>query len=424
MDCFKCKKNVAERDVIKCTGCNMYMHYQCADLSETEFKKILPMNKIKWKCPPCKNKRLAGTLGGTVSPKFKDCATTSILNVDTDALTEYMDAKLDSLRQQWQEDLNSAIQKVSKTFAQDINRLEKRVASWEERIKELEQNFTASHSPDVTLMQENNELRADLENLRAKFDDLDQASRSCNVELQNIPDKKAENLIHLSIEVGKLIGVDIKASDIRSVHRVAPKSLLMKRQSEVVWEFLSDRASDVSDRKPNNNAKDNSVKASSSQVRQGGDIWVARGLSGGALGVWGLGETARLHAMRAKAKSPLHSRVWHCRVHTRHIRARVRLLPAELELGTGSLFFKIRDNISSWVLWWRQCHLRMGAPQTPKLIEEDECLPRVAALEATRQAQQERKLERRRGPSAPRRRGLENELEGERRRPRRKPRKK
>ncbi|CAG4959595.1 unnamed protein product [Parnassius apollo] len=223
MDCFKCKKNVAERDVIKCTGCNMYMHYQCADLSETEFKKILPMNKIKWKCPPCKNKRLAGTLGGTVSPKFKDCATTSILNVDTDALTEYMDAKLDSLRQQWQEDLNSAIQKVSKTFAQDINRLEKRVASWEERIKELEQNFTASHSPDVTLMQENNELRADLENLRAKFDDLDQASRSCNVELQNIPDKKAENLIHLSIEVGKLIGVDIKASDIRSVHRVAPK---------------------------------------------------------------------------------------------------------------------------------------------------------------------------------------------------------
>ncbi|CAG5056392.1 unnamed protein product [Parnassius apollo] len=80
--------------------------------------------------------------------------------------------------------------------------LGKRVDSWEERIKELEQNFTASHSPDVTLMQENNELRADLENLRAKFDDLDQASRSCNVELQNIPDKKAENLIHLSIEVG------------------------------------------------------------------------------------------------------------------------------------------------------------------------------------------------------------------------------
>ncbi|CAH2103425.1 unnamed protein product [Euphydryas editha] len=64
----------------------------------------------------------------------------------------------------------------------------------------------------------------------------------------------------------------------------------------------------------------------------------------------------------------------------------------------------------------------MGAPQTPKQIEEDDCVPRVAVVEEIRQ-QPERKLERRRAPSGPRRRGLENELEGERRRPRRKPRK-
>ncbi|XP_075991394.1 potassium voltage-gated channel protein Shaker isoform X3 [Anticarsia gemmatalis] len=65
----------------------------------------------------------------------------------------------------------------------------------------------------------------------------------------------------------------------------------------------------------------------------------------------------------------------------------------------------------------------MGAPQTPKPIEEDECVPRVAVVEAIREAQQDRKMERRRGASGPRRRGLESELEGERRRPRRKPRK-
>lgn len=65
----------------------------------------------------------------------------------------------------------------------------------------------------------------------------------------------------------------------------------------------------------------------------------------------------------------------------------------------------------------------MGAPQTPKPIEEDECVPRVSVVETIREAQQERKLERRRANPGPRRRGLENELEGERRRPRRKPRK-
>ncbi|XP_063393940.1 potassium voltage-gated channel protein Shaker isoform X2 [Cydia fagiglandana] len=101
----------------------------------------------------------------------------------------------------------------------------------------------------------------------------------------------------------------------------------------------------------------------------------------------------------------------------------VTVVSSELPIEHGSFVSKIRDNISSWVLWWRQRRLRMGAPQTPKQIEEDDCVPRVAIVEEVRE--QERKLEKqRRGASSgPRRRGLENELEGERRRPRRKPRK-
>ncbi|CAH2060718.1 unnamed protein product, partial [Iphiclides podalirius] len=134
-----------------------------------------------------------------------------------------MDAKLNSLRQQLQEDLHLAILKVSKTFKEDIDILEKRVVTWEEHIKDLEQGIAvASSGPDASLKHETSELRLELQKLSTKFDDLDQASRSCNIEVQNIPEKKTENLIHLSMEIGKLIGVDIKESDIRSVHRVAP----------------------------------------------------------------------------------------------------------------------------------------------------------------------------------------------------------
>ncbi|CAH2218087.1 jg9834, partial [Pararge aegeria aegeria] len=62
----------------------------------------------------------------------------------------------------------------------------------------------------------------------------------------------------------------------------------------------------------------------------------------------------------------------------------------------------------------------MGAPQTPKQIDDDDSEPHVAVVEETRQ-EHDRKLDRKRGQSCPRRRGLENELEGERRRLRRKP---
>lgn len=64
----------------------------------------------------------------------------------------------------------------------------------------------------------------------------------------------------------------------------------------------------------------------------------------------------------------------------------------------------------------------MGAPQTPKQLDEDDCVPHVGVGEELG-PQQERKLERRRAQGGPRRRALDHDLEGERRRPRRKPRK-
>lgn len=104
----------------------------------------------------------------------------------------------------------------------------------------------------------------------------------------------------------------------------------------------------------------------------------------------------------------------------------VKLPPASslLHEDEGTTYVKIRDNLSSWVLWWRR--LPMGAPQSPKPIEEEECVPRVpCSVEELREA---RKPEKKRvtaaAPPGPRRgRGLDNELEGERRRPRRKTRK-
>ncbi|CAH4038954.1 unnamed protein product [Pieris brassicae] len=61
----------------------------------------------------------------------------------------------------------------------------------------------------------------------------------------------------------------------------------------------------------------------------------------------------------------------------------------------------------------------MGAPQTLKPID-DEFAPCVEVVDETREAQ-EHKLDRRRQAGGLRRRGLDNDLESERRRPRRKP---
>ncbi|VVC87100.1 unnamed protein product [Leptidea sinapis] len=96
---------------------------------------------------------------------------------------------------------------------------------------------------NMNYRKENAILRTQLETLTPKFDDLDQASRSCNVEIQNIREKKGENLVHLSLAIGKLLCIYLKDSDIRSVHRIAPGSAT-DRPKNIVLQLTTRRKRD------------------------------------------------------------------------------------------------------------------------------------------------------------------------------------
>ncbi|XP_045489853.1 uncharacterized protein LOC123690474 [Pieris rapae] len=219
MDCRKCLKIAPDAESIKCTSCLAWLHFYCAELSESEFKKILPMNRIKWKCSACKSKKKT-TLSTTNSPALSSA---SPLNVDTEVLTKYMDSKFANLSQQWRDDLNSAILEVSRTFRNDIIALENRINTCEERVAQVESAaVTNSSSLPSNLIEENASLRHELETLSNRLDNFDQASRNCNVEIQNVPEIKGENLMQLSFTLSNILNVELKDSDIKTVHRVKP----------------------------------------------------------------------------------------------------------------------------------------------------------------------------------------------------------
>ncbi|XP_050664349.1 uncharacterized protein LOC126964996 [Leptidea sinapis] len=221
----------------------MSTHYYCVELTETDFKKILPMNKIKWKCPTCKGKKNTSS-PTSISPKG-GIISSSVLNVDTETLTRYIDTKLARFRQQLREDISSAVLEVSKALRDNINKLEQRMDSWDERLSQLERDhsFHSNEALGSDMKEENNALRTDLHLLTTKFDELDQASRSCNVEIQSIPERKGENLIQLSLEISKLLGVELNHSDIRNVHRVTP-GLPTTRPKNIILQLTTRRQRD------------------------------------------------------------------------------------------------------------------------------------------------------------------------------------
>ncbi|XP_045488751.1 uncharacterized protein LOC111001778 [Pieris rapae] len=317
MDCGKCLKHVSDAEMIKCTSCLTVLHFFCADLSESDFKRILPMNRKKWKCSACKSKKITPT--SSVSPKT---SLASSLNVDTDMLTKYMDGKLADLRQQWRDDLNAAIFEVTRKLRDDIVSLENRMSTWEGQLLQVEEQVTnttntlekiksecASQANNMLqeFKRDNESLRAENMTLTAKLAQFDQLSRAANIEIQCVPEHRGENLTKIIQQVGNVIECPVNEQDIHYCSRVAKLDSKSNRPRSILAKFSSPRLRDefiAASIKFNKANKDN--KLNSSHLGIGGiaksAVYVVEHLTP---------ENKVLHAAaRQKAKELKYSYVW------------------------------------------------------------------------------------------------------------------
>jgi regulator of replication initiation timing len=52
--CNVCRGGVPDEDGIICSKCSKLFDYKCAGIGESNFKNMLKMNKLKWRCQSCK----------------------------------------------------------------------------------------------------------------------------------------------------------------------------------------------------------------------------------------------------------------------------------------------------------------------------------------------------------------------------------
>lgn len=109
------------------------------------------------------------------------------------------------------------------TAAQQLD-LENRVKDFDSRFKYIEDFISKSPT------------------LEERMDNLDQSSRQYNIELSNVPEKRAENLLLLIEKIGKCINVNIPQKEVVSIHRVphmlseskTPKNIIVKLSSSIL----------------------------------------------------------------------------------------------------------------------------------------------------------------------------------------------
>lgn len=99
-----------------------------------------------------------------------------------------------------------------------------------------------------TLVQQHKEidlLRASKQDLSARLRQMDQLSRSSNIEIQCVPENKNENLVTIVQQIGRTIKCTVNESDIHYASRIAKKDSNSPRPRSILVKFSSPRIRDT-----------------------------------------------------------------------------------------------------------------------------------------------------------------------------------
>lgn len=213
MECFKCKSKIKPEDQLKCNGCSITLHYGCAGLDLTAFKKILPMNKSKWKCETCKRSKMGSPI--VINKGDEELGTmSSIINIDMESVMNLINIRFNSLKE--------SIDSLKLEVNDKLTQLTDTVSSFDQRISLIEARIDSVSDASTKLAAENESLGKTIENLKMELNARDQDLLINDLEITGIPETKEESVNHLVLLVATKLGVQIGEQDIVNASRVGP----------------------------------------------------------------------------------------------------------------------------------------------------------------------------------------------------------
>lgn len=197
--------NKSFRDGAQCGSCSKYLDFDCANTTETAYRKMNADRKAAFKCPSCKNP--------SSSPVVK------IPDQD-----DKLDAVLRELREMKQKlaglpALIEEVKLVRTELAVVQSSCDFTTAKLDEcfaRVSNLESSI-----PALTDMQQGyNSMCAEVSRLKDELSARDQWSRLNNIEIKGVPFRKQENLFDIVEKLAGVIDYRFPKTNINYISRV------------------------------------------------------------------------------------------------------------------------------------------------------------------------------------------------------------
>lgn len=175
--CLICNEEVVKGDKLKCSKCNKFLHFGCAGLRETIYRKMKIELKELWNCYKCKNNKVF------IKPKTSSFSDTTIENLVESV--EFMSGQFESFKNQMKNILSTLgeLQTENKIIRAQHVKIEEEILLFNKRINMLEQK-----------------------------------SLECNIGIIGVPEDKQENCVETIKQIASKLKVELSVQNAFRVH--------------------------------------------------------------------------------------------------------------------------------------------------------------------------------------------------------------
>lgn len=243
--CNKCNKQIRSSEIKSCSKCGIVYHYQCLGVPQENFAKESKAYKAAWKCSECKpvEKRSESSSTPSHSQPNKQCQSVESPAVtNNDDLKQYINNKLE-------ESLSQLLKDIRRDFTTESTDTRNRIQELTESVNFMSINYDKLKEAldDKTKIIGDQQieicaLHAEVTNLNVRLNQIEQQSRDSNLEIQCVPEHKAENLKTVIHQLVATVGCGLPDSELLNYHRVAkinqesnrPRSIVVRLSSPLI----------------------------------------------------------------------------------------------------------------------------------------------------------------------------------------------
>lgn len=290
MECNACQGALNSKDFMKCRLCIGKFHYECLNIELKTFRSYTNEYKSTWVCPMCTNITHRGRSkdGTPVRTKYALAQGDDSMNMSYESyepnanivthapsttaenpavaltgpnvavtmenISALLDLKLNASRREFMETFRKALREdVKEMVKHEIESTIKRVTddftTTTDFICDEQKSLRSSIDTNVekinTLEKEKNRLQEELARLNARLIGMEKISRSCNIEMQAVPERKNENVMGLLKKLCDVIKLPLDDGKVSACRRVAKHNANSSRPRNIVVTFATPLVRDM-----------------------------------------------------------------------------------------------------------------------------------------------------------------------------------